>query len=224
MRQRAQRNSPHQTVGSSNGPARWLLAAAVVLLFLLAFEPAGDPSDPSGRLMPWLPETVERWRGSIERSAREHGVHPALVASQMLIESGGNPYALSHRGAVGLMQVMPATAADIARQRGIERYDLWNPETNIDFGTWYLARQIELFGTADLASAAYNGGPGTVLAWRDDGQALPEETLRARHYVGGMWRERHSARSPIYEDWLARYGAGLVAEARSVQAAGLELE
>lgn len=64
----------------------------------------------------WLPETVARWQPDIVAAAAAHGIDPKLAAIVMLVESGGDPTALSPSGARGLMQVMPGTGADIARR------------------------------------------------------------------------------------------------------------
>jgi hypothetical protein len=173
---------------------------------------------PAESLMPWTPDTVHHWRRPIERAAEAHGVSPELIAIQMIIESGGDPSATSSMGAVGLMQVMPATAAEIAQRRGIRDYDLRDPATNIDFGAWYLAQQWRAFGSPGLSAAAYNGGPGMVLDWQA-GRGMVAESARARRFVDGMWRERRKQRSPTYEDWLRNYGTGLIASARANQGA-----
>lgn len=191
---------------------------------------AAAPGPPGDFAIAWLPETVGAWREEILRAGAAHGLDPALIAIVMLVESGGNPRAQSGAGATGLMQVMPATAGDIAAQRGLALGlgGLWEPATNIDFGAWYLARQLSAFGRAEdpdwqqsveLAASAYNGGPGSVQRLLNGG-ALPNETSRYRQWVGGMWRERGQAQSATYEAWLAAGGARLVEAARALLAAG----
>lgn len=177
----------------------------------------------------WLPETVARWQPDIVAAAAAHGIDPKLAAIVMLVESGGDPTALSPSGARGLMQVMPGTGADIARRRGISGFEpdmLADPATNLDFGAWYLARQLGAFGIAndpdwqasvEAAAAAYNGGPGSVQRMRAGG-SLPDETVRYQRWVGGMWRERASATSPTFEAWWQAGGSRLVAAAERVSA------
>jgi hypothetical protein len=179
--------------------------------------------------IPWLPPTVQRWEPAIVAAAASHGVDPDLVAIITLVESGGNPAARSPSGARGLMQVMPATGADIARQRGMAGYDpswLDDPETNIDFGVWYITRMLELFGTANdpdwlqsvsLAAAAYNGGPGSVQQYQRGG-ALPAESARYRDWVGRMWSQRRDSDSEGFRSWLAAGGSVLVGQAELVAA------
>ncbi len=169
----------------------------------------------------WLPESVAAWAPQILEAARAHGVAPELVAIVMLVESGGHPGAVSPSGAVGLMQVMPATGEDIAAQRGLAftTDQLNQPELNVDFGAWYLADQLARFGqspdedwqaSVSLAAAAYNGGPGKLQASVQDGTALPAETSAYKSWVSGMWRERRDDKSPTFEGWLAAGGWRLV--------------
>lgn len=98
---------------------------------------------------------VLRWASIIEKSAHKYSIDPALIAAVMEQESGGNPKAISPSGAIGLMQLMPATA----RSLDINPYD---PEQNIDGGAKYLAQMMHQFGNQELALAAYNSGPGNV--------------------------------------------------------------
>jgi hypothetical protein len=171
--------------------------------------------------IPWLPESVAAWSPGILEAGRRHAVAPELVAIVALVESGGHPEAVSPSGAVGLMQVMPATAADIARRRGIDpaSVELTDPEQSLDFGAWYLADQLKRFGRAEdpdwrqsvaFAAAAYNGGPGSLERHVSGGTPLPAETVSYQTWVTGMWRERRDARSATFERWLAAGGWRLV--------------
>ena len=170
----------------------------------------------------WLPETVTRWSALLEQAAVTHGVDPNLLAILVLVESGGNPMAVSPSGASGLMQVMPMTALDIVGRRGIAGHDaskLFDPAYCIDLGAWYIAEMLGQFGSADdpdwqrsveLAAAAYNGGPGTVQRFLSGAGALPAEAARYRSWVGRMWSERHQPTSTGFETWMAAGGARLV--------------
>jgi hypothetical protein len=171
--------------------------------------------------IPWLPSTVTEWSPMLRRAGAEHGVDPELLAIIVLVESGGNPHAGSSVGARGLMQVMPATGQLIASERGIDSFapdELYDPETCIDFGAYYLAQQLRSFGRRDdpdwlesvrIAAAAYNGGPGNAQrgTW-------PQETQAYVRWVTGMWRERKQANSDTYHQWLAAGGHRLVASAQ----------
>lgn len=109
------------------------------------------------------------FRELVEREARRHGLDPYLVAGLIRQESFFNPRAVSPAGAVGLMQVMPATGRGLARSagvRGFEREMLLHPETNVRLGTAFLADQLRRHPTLTDAFAAYNAGPGRVARWR----------------------------------------------------------
>jgi hypothetical protein len=92
-----------------------------------------------------------------EEKAKKHNVDPKLVKAVIKAESNWNPQAVSHKGAVGMMQLMPKTANDL----GVgNRY---NPEENIEGGVKYLRYLIDKFnGNLTLALAAYNAGPARV--------------------------------------------------------------
>ncbi|MCL2841088.1 MAG: lytic transglycosylase domain-containing protein [Defluviitaleaceae bacterium] len=99
-------------------------------------------------------------------------LEPALILAVIMAESSFRQGAESHRGAQGLMQLMPATAEDIAQQMGMTNFhpeDVWQPETNIAMGSFYLNRLVNLFdGNIDNALAAYNAGRGNVNRWLSD--------------------------------------------------------
>jgi soluble lytic murein transglycosylase-like protein len=89
--------------------------------------------------------------------ARRHGLDPALVLAVASVESGFRPKAVSPKGAQGLMQLMSATATSL----GVA--DAFDPETNLEGGSRYLAELIALYdGDLTKALAAYNAGPGAV--------------------------------------------------------------
>jgi soluble lytic murein transglycosylase len=96
-------------------------------------------------------------------------VDPYLVAAIIREESQYDPRAVSRVGAVGLMQVMPATAQTVARSLGVPnvvREELFNQETNIRLGVGYLAQLLQQFsGNVMYTVAAYNAGPAAVSDW-----------------------------------------------------------
>ena len=133
----------------------------------------------------------------VDKYSAEFGVPTDLVWSVIKTESGFDSSAVSSKGAVGLMQMMPATfewlTDDILREYlGIGM--LYDPETNIKYGTYYLSRLYNRFGDWDTALAAYNGGEGNVSEWlkdkkySDDGiklktDKIPDEYSETKNYV-----------------------------------------
>lgn len=86
-----------------------------------------------------------------------------VIDAMIQQESSRNPNAVSNKGAIGLMQIMPATAKDIAKKLGVESYDLKDPETNKRFGTYYIKELLGRFdGDMGLALTAYHSGPERV--------------------------------------------------------------
>jgi soluble lytic murein transglycosylase-like protein len=94
----------------------------------------------------------------IRYHSQVNGLDPHLVKAVMIAESNGNPRAVSHKGAQGLMQIMPDTA------QLLKLHDPFDPEENIQAGARYLKLLTELFrGNLELVLAAYNAGPERVM-------------------------------------------------------------
>lgn len=102
-----------------------------------------------GRRGPLFPDL---YSDEIDRASSDHAVDPALVRAVIHAESAFNPYAVSPKGARGLMQLMPATA----RMLGVK--NSFSPESNIRGGTKYLAQLLRRFRNEAHAIAAYNAG------------------------------------------------------------------
>ncbi|MFE8598168.1 lytic transglycosylase domain-containing protein [Archangium violaceum] len=121
-----------------------------------------------------LPDRQQRRLATaIVREARRNKVDPMLVVAVIRCESSFNNYAVSHVGAMGLMQVMPDTGNYLADRAGfkLQRHtNLFDSELNVELGTAYLADLIERFGSPERALVAYNAGPGLakkILAKKD---------------------------------------------------------
>lgn len=130
----------------------------------------------------WLAKSAE-FDPLIERAARSQAVHPELVRAVIVVESAFNPRAVSRRGAVGLMQLRPATA----RRYGVA--DAFDPEQNITAGVHYLRDLLTRYGNnLELTLAAYNAGEDAVERY---GQSIPP-FAETRHYVPTVLRIYHS--------------------------------
>jgi soluble lytic murein transglycosylase-like protein len=102
-------------------------------------------------------DRARQYDGLIEQHAQDHGVRAELVRAVMQVESAFNQYAQSPKGALGLMQLMPATI----RQFGVR--NPFNPAENIRAGVAYLRQLLDRYNNNEqLALAAYNAGPGAV--------------------------------------------------------------
>jgi soluble lytic murein transglycosylase-like protein len=125
---------------------------------------AGAPKYVTTRPAEELAE-YDRYEPLIQEHANRQALRPELVRAVIQVESGFNPRALSPKGAMGLMQLMPATA----RTLGVN--NPWDPAQNIRGGTDYLRRLLDEYdGNEELALAAYNAGSGAVTKY---GRRIP---------------------------------------------------
>ena len=110
---------------------------------------------------------------AINAAAAKNDLDPALVAAVIYRESKFQDDVSSHQGAVGLMQVLPSTAQEIARKTGGTQFvigDLTDPRVNILYGSYYLRQLLDKYGGDVVpAVAAYNAGQGNVDAWLSTG-------------------------------------------------------
>ena len=130
---------------------------------ILAQEPAVAPTPPPAEFTLRFAEGHGQpdtpYGGSIWETARRHGLNPSLVAAVAHVESRFDSRAVSHRGARGLMQLMPATG----QRLGVRPAELFDPEKNLDAGARYLRQLADRFGDdLSLVLAAYNAGEGAV--------------------------------------------------------------
>ncbi len=137
-----------------------------------------------------LPAEVRRsvYDRMIEAAARKYNVHADLVRAVIAAESNFDPQARSAAGALGLMQVLPATA------RRFGSGDLLDPAVNIEVGAQYLAYLLRLFnGDLRLALAGYNAGEGAVIKHEYTVPPFPE-TQQYVPRVLSIWRELQRSR------------------------------
>ncbi len=121
-----------------------------------------------------------KYKESVIKAANEHGIDKYLILAIIREESRFNSTSVSHKGAVGLMQLMPKTAGWISNQRktSFNKNKLYAPQYNIDSGSWYFSYLRKRYGSDELALAAYNGG--TVLV--DKLIAGPRKNISKSYY------------------------------------------
>lgn len=149
-------------------------------------ESTGRQSADARRASAWLARSVD-YDAAIGRAADAAHIQPELVRAVIVVESGFNPRAISRRGAVGLMQLLPATA------RHYGAFNAFDPEQNIFAGAHYLADLITRYGIdkLELVLAAYNAGEVAVERY---GRHIPpyKET---QAYVPNVLRMYHALRA-----------------------------
>lgn len=112
----------------------------------------------------------------VEKYSAEYGVDELLVYAIIKAESNFRPDVVSKSNAVGLMQLMDATAEDTAKKLGMEykKEDLKDPEINIKLGTKYFSTLNETYKNISIALTAYNAGSGNVDKWIQEGTILAD--------------------------------------------------
>ncbi len=134
----------------------------------------------------------EQYRIFVEKYSREYGVSEDLIYSVIKTESDFDSSAVSSKGAVGLMQIMPATFEWLSNDMLREHLDsgmLYDPETNIKYGTYYLSRLYNKFGDWNTALAAYNGGEGNISEWLSDTRYSEDGTNLIIENIPGEFSE-----------------------------------
>jgi len=146
----------------------------------------GDEGTAGGFAGPDYVESLPRaYEWFVVPAARRHGLDPNLLLAVMRVESAYQKHIVSYAGAVGLLQIMPRTGRMIAHALDRDDFtpaDLLDPETNLEFGAWYLSSLIRRFdGHLPLAIAAYNGGPHNVRRWiQESAEDTPLDALLER--------------------------------------------
>ncbi|GBR04449.1 lytic transglycosylase domain-containing protein [Acetobacter oeni] len=127
------------------------------------------------------PASAQDIEGMIRQAAERVALPPAWIRAVMQVESGRDAHAISAKGAMGLMQIMPATWQELRRDLALGS-DPFDPQDNILAGASYLRLLHDRYGDAGFL-AAYNAGPGRYEAHLATGQPLPHET---RDYVASV--------------------------------------
>ena len=143
-----------------------------ILVFLLAALTVIVAINSSRRLLErFFPIKYNKY---VDKYSMKYGVDPFLVYAMIKAESGFDSDAVSHKKAIGLMQIIEKTGFWAAEEIGMQGFsveELYNPEVNIHIGCWYLDNLMKEFnGNLDLVIAAYNGGSGNVKKWINNKQ------------------------------------------------------
>lgn len=146
----------------------------------------------------------------IAASAQRHTVNPYLVAAVINVESDFRSGAESGAGAIGLMQILPTTAADMARWGMVDEAqypleDLADPAVNIEYGTAYLRYLVERYHEIDPALAAYNAGLGNADEWVAQGSDVRDfvDFPETHEYIQKVNRAK-ARYEELYPDTFAR--------------------
>ena len=159
------------------------MRAAVILTLVLAA---------AGGAFAFIQQTKPAWyerlryplsyQNIVVGHAHNYDLDPALLAAVIYRESKFRANARSSSGALGLMQLLPDTAKGIALHTGGTKFrvsDLYDPEINVRYGSFYLRRLLNKYGDTRLALAAYNAGQHNVDEWVADGKGIAFSETRA---------------------------------------------
>jgi hypothetical protein len=164
-----------------------LRAAALTAAALLAALPIGEatalakdtnpPPEPSAVTHPYAPHVAD--------AARRFGIPEAWIWAVLRVESAGNARAVSSAGAMGLMQIMPGTWAQLRARHGFGS-DPFDVRDAIMAGAAYLREMYDRYGNASAMLAAYNAGPGRYDDHLSHGRPLPAETTAYLARLGSV--------------------------------------
>jgi soluble lytic murein transglycosylase len=147
-----------------------LLAAAEIARRQQAWDRAINAAEKTQHVHDFTVRFLSPYREVFRDQAAAQGLEESWVLGLVRQESRFNPTIRSSAGAMGLMQLMPATAKWVAKQNGVRDFRVAQAtdiETNVAFGTYYLRHVLDgLDGNAVLAAAAYNAGPNRAQRWR----------------------------------------------------------
>ncbi|WP_407190078.1 lytic transglycosylase domain-containing protein [Bradyrhizobium centrosematis] len=151
-------------------------AAAVVLLLAGLLGISGPTAAVAAQAAPvQRQQASDRYATHVAEAARRFGIPVAWIRAVMRVESDGHRRAVSPKGALGLMQLMPKTWAEMRVRYGLGR-DPFDPHDNILAGAAFLRELLDRYGSPGFL-AAYNAGPGRYEDFRDRHRPLPAETI-----------------------------------------------
>lgn len=168
----------HRTDGRACAARR----IAALLLSGLAFATFPSAGPLAQTVQPVAQQAGDPFAAHVAEASLRFGIPPDWIRAVRHVESRGNPRAVSPKGAMGLMQVMPETWAALRARHGLGD-DPFDPRDNILAGAAYLREMHDRYGTVAGMLAAYNAGPGRYDEYLVSGRALPAET---RAYVAAL--------------------------------------
>lgn len=130
---------------------------------------------------------INRYSPVIYQYAKKHRVDADLVHAIIRVESGFNPRAISHKGAIGLMQLMPETALDYGIKN---KADLYKPGLNLDVGTRHFKKLLDKYESVNLALAAYNAGESALGSFRKK-PIYPETKMYVTRVIDYYWKYKY---------------------------------
>jgi len=134
------------------------------------------------------------------RKSRKYGLDPSMTLNIMEKETGFNPRAVSPKKAKGLMQVMDETAKRIAHELGVKRYDIFDIETNIEFGCYYImdllragnsvCTMLSIYNTGVDSSKAGDDYINSIIGDEDKWKMFPTDTSKNtfKAFMEGFWK------------------------------------
>lgn len=126
----------------------------------------------------------KKYQSQIEYYSNKYNIDANLIYAVCKVESKFNKNAVSSRGAIGIMQITPKTADYIAKQLNVKEYNVFDAETNLNFGTYYLRYLINRFNNIETSICAYNAGEGTVKSWLNNkNYSVDSKTLNKIPYA-----------------------------------------
>jgi len=167
---------------SSGGLTAVRRSALLLLLSGLTFAAAETPAVLAQVSSPVGAASAHPHAAHIAEASQRFGIPAAWIVAVMRAESAGDLRAVSSAGAMGLMQVMPETWAELRTRHGLGR-DPYDPRDNVLAGTAYLREMWDRYGDVPAMLAAYNAGPARYHEHRSKGRPLPAET---RAYVASL--------------------------------------
>lgn len=190
-----------------------MVAGSVLAVFLVLLSVAYLNRETIwSRVYNWVES--ECYLQTVNRAAAATNEDRDFLLAVIYVESRFEPRAVSEKGAVGLMQLLPTTAAEVAKENGMEFADtvsleksLRDPETNVMLGAIYLSDMRARFGDTRLALAAYNGGPTALAQWMSDNPSDSEVSKfpkgETRQYVSSVEKTYSRVkRLSRFVDWM----------------------